>query len=73
MSHAAYMPDGDLLPLAAAGDEPALAARLERFLDAPASEFTDAATAGGFVPGAEAMQARLASLLSPRPTSGGTA
>ena len=56
-----------------ADDEPALAARLERFLDAPASQFTDAATAGGFVPGAEAMQARLDALLSPRTTPGGTA
>jgi alpha-L-rhamnosidase len=42
-----------------AAGEAELAARLERFLDASASRLVDAATAGGFVPGAEAMQARL--------------
>jgi alpha-L-rhamnosidase len=55
-------------------DDMALAARLERFLDMPASQFVDAATAGGFIPGAEAMQARLEPLLpSPLITPGGTA
>jgi alpha-L-rhamnosidase len=44
-------------------DETALAARLERFLDMPASQLVDAATAGGFIPGAEAMRARLEPLL----------
>jgi alpha-L-rhamnosidase len=42
-----------------AADEAALAARLERFLDAPASDLVDAATAGGFIPGADAMRALL--------------
>jgi alpha-L-rhamnosidase len=55
-------------------DDTALAARLEHFLDMPASQFVDAATGGGFIPGAEAMQARLEPLLpSPFITPGGIA
>jgi alpha-L-rhamnosidase len=54
-------------------DDTVLAARLERFLDAPANQFVDAATAGGFIPGAEAMQARLEPLLARMITPGGTA
>jgi alpha-L-rhamnosidase len=50
-----------------------LAARLERFLDMPASQFVDAATAGGFIPGAEAMRARLEPLLPRLIIPGGTA
>jgi alpha-L-rhamnosidase len=48
-----------------AADEAALAARLERYLDAPASQLADAATARGFSPGAEALRARLEFLLRP--------
>jgi alpha-L-rhamnosidase len=54
-------------------DDTVLAARLERFLDTPASQFVDAATVGGFIPGAEAMQARLEPLLARLITPGGTA
>ncbi|MEH1163916.1 family 78 glycoside hydrolase catalytic domain [Micromonospora sp. CPCC 205539] len=43
-------------------DEADFAARLERYLDAPASQLVDAATAGGFVPGAEALRAQLPAL-----------
>jgi alpha-L-rhamnosidase len=42
-----------------AGDEAALAARLERFLDFPATGLVHAATAGGFHPGADDFRARL--------------
>ncbi|GAB3934598.1 hypothetical protein GCM10027614_07900 [Micromonospora vulcania] len=45
-----------------AADEAAIAARLERYLDAPASDLVDAVTAGGFIPGAEALRAQLPSL-----------
>ncbi len=44
--------------------EAALADRLAPFLDAPATDLVDAATAGGFVPGAAELAARLTSLLS---------
>jgi alpha-L-rhamnosidase len=44
-----------------AGDEAALAGRLERYLDAPASDIVGAATSGGFTPGAERMRALLES------------
>jgi alpha-L-rhamnosidase len=43
-------------------DDAELAARLARFLDAPASHLVDATTAGGFVPGADVLRARLDSL-----------
>jgi alpha-L-rhamnosidase len=39
-----------------AADEAVLADRLARFLDAPASDLVDAATAGGFIPGADALR-----------------
>ncbi len=45
-----------------ADDEPALAARLESFLDAPVSRLADAATTDGFLPGAEALRTALESL-----------
>jgi len=59
MDHA---PSWDRLVAAAvesevAADEPALAERLERFLDAPAATVVDAATADGFIPGADRMRA----------------
>jgi alpha-L-rhamnosidase len=50
-----------------AADEAALADRLARYLDAPATELVDAATGGGFVPGAADLAARLTSLLTPNP------
>ena len=50
---------------AGVGDEMLLARRLDRYLDAPASHLVDAATAGGFLPGAEEMRARLNSLPLP--------
>jgi alpha-L-rhamnosidase len=40
-----------------AADEAALADRLERFFDAPASTVVDAATADGFIPGADRFRA----------------
>jgi alpha-L-rhamnosidase len=43
-----------------AAGEAELAARLERFLDASAGRLVDAATSGGFVPGADALRALLA-------------
>jgi alpha-L-rhamnosidase len=42
-----------------AGDEAALAARLERFLDFPATGLVNAATVDGFIPGADEFRARL--------------
>jgi alpha-L-rhamnosidase len=45
-----------------AADDAELAARFARFLDAPASRLVEAATAGGFYPGADALRARLDSL-----------
>jgi alpha-L-rhamnosidase len=42
-----------------AADDAALAARLERFLDFPATEIVNAATADGFIPGADEFRARL--------------
>ena len=42
-----------------ADDEPALAARLEPFLDFPVTELVAAVTADGFRPGADAFRARL--------------
>jgi alpha-L-rhamnosidase len=74
-----HQPSWDMVVAAAreadvVDDDTALAARLEHFLDMPASQFVDAATAGGFIPGAEAMQARLEPLLpSPFITPGGIA
>ncbi|NMO56229.1 family 78 glycoside hydrolase catalytic domain [Actinoplanes sp. TBRC 11911] len=50
-----------------AADEAALADRLARYLDAPATDLVDAATGGGFVPGAADLAARLTSLLTPNP------
>ncbi|MEU8818790.1 family 78 glycoside hydrolase catalytic domain [Actinoplanes sp. NPDC048796] len=47
-----------------ADDEAVLADRLAPFLDAPASEFVDAATAHGFIPGGNELAARLHTLLS---------
>ncbi|XVV09065.1 family 78 glycoside hydrolase catalytic domain [Actinoplanes sp. CA-131856] len=47
-----------------AADEAVLADRLAPFLDAPASEFVDAATAHGFIPGGNELAARLNTLLS---------
>ncbi|MEV4347023.1 family 78 glycoside hydrolase catalytic domain [Actinoplanes sp. NPDC049596] len=47
-----------------ADDEAVLADRLAPFLDAPASEFVDAATAHGFIPGGNELAARLNTLLS---------
>ncbi|MBM2620061.1 glycoside hydrolase family 78 protein [Actinoplanes sp. LDG1-06] len=41
-----------------------LAARLERYLDAPATELAGAATAHGFIPGGDVLAARLQTLLS---------
>jgi alpha-L-rhamnosidase len=43
-------------------DDAQLAARLTRFLDAPANQLVDAATAGGFRPGGDALRASLDSL-----------
>jgi alpha-L-rhamnosidase len=40
-----------------AADEAALADRLERFFDAPATTVVDAATADGFIPGADQLRA----------------
>jgi alpha-L-rhamnosidase len=59
MDHA---PSWDRLVAAAvesgvAADEAALADRLERFFDAPAATVVDAATADGFIPGADRMRA----------------
>ena len=42
-----------------AADEAALAARLERFLDFPATGLVNAATVDGFIPGADEFRARL--------------
>jgi alpha-L-rhamnosidase len=47
---------------AGAGDEAQVARRLRPYLDAPATAMVDALTAGGFVPGAVELQARLAGL-----------
>jgi len=47
---------------AGAGDEAQVARRLRPYLDAPATGLIDALTAGGFVPGAVELQARLAGL-----------
>jgi alpha-L-rhamnosidase len=47
---------------AGAGDEAQIARRLRAYLDAPATGLIDALTAGGFVPGAVELQARLAGL-----------
>jgi alpha-L-rhamnosidase len=47
-----------------ADGEAALADRIAPFLDAPATAFVDAATAGGFVPGGIELAARLNTLLS---------
>ncbi|MEV6302751.1 glycoside hydrolase family 78 protein [Actinoplanes sp. NPDC051861] len=47
----------------AAADEPAVGARLSRYLDAPVDQLIDALTAGGFVPNAAALRTRLAELL----------
>ncbi|WP_250004192.1 family 78 glycoside hydrolase catalytic domain [Actinoplanes sp. M2I2] len=47
-----------------AGGEADLADRLGRYLDAPATQFADAATAHGFIPGGDQLAARLTSLLS---------
>jgi alpha-L-rhamnosidase len=47
---------------AGAGDEAQIAQRLRPYLDAPATGLIDALTAGGFVPGAAELQARLAGL-----------
>ncbi|MEU4389932.1 glycoside hydrolase family 78 protein [Kribbella sp. NPDC023855] len=44
-------------------DDAQLAGRLERYLDAPATQFVEAVTGGGFSTGAEALKARLDSLL----------
>jgi len=60
-----HEPSWDLVVAAArdtgvAADEAELADRLERFLDASADRLADAATAGGFIPGADALRARLA-------------
>jgi len=49
-----------------ADGEAALAERLSRFLDAPAAGLADAATAGGFRPGAAELTARLTTVLAPR-------
>nr|WP_296071743.1 glycoside hydrolase family 78 protein [uncultured Actinoplanes sp.] len=49
-----------------ADGEAALADRLARYLDAPATDLVSAATSGGFVPGAAEMAARLQTLLTPR-------
>jgi alpha-L-rhamnosidase len=48
-----------------AAGESALAERLARSLDAPAADLADAATAGGFVPGAAELTARLTTVLAP--------
>jgi alpha-L-rhamnosidase len=45
-----------------ARDEAELAARLERHFDAPAGQLADAATADGFIPGADTFRALLAHL-----------
>ncbi|WP_033338813.1 alpha-L-rhamnosidase [Catenuloplanes japonicus] len=50
--------------VAAAGDEADLAARLGPYLDHPAAELSDAATAHGFAPDAALLRARLDALLS---------
>ncbi|WP_275410591.1 alpha-L-rhamnosidase C-terminal domain-containing protein, partial [Actinoplanes nipponensis] len=50
---------------AGAGDEAQVAQRLRPYLDAPATGLADALTAGGFVPGAAELQARLAGLSFP--------
>jgi alpha-L-rhamnosidase len=47
-----------------AGDEAALADRLARHLDDPATRLVEAATADGFVPGADAFRARLTAQLA---------
>jgi alpha-L-rhamnosidase len=47
------------LEAGAAGDEAELAARLERFLDFPATDLVNAVTADGFLPGADEFRARL--------------
>jgi alpha-L-rhamnosidase len=47
----------------AATGEPAVAARLGRYLDAPADQLIEALTAAGFVPGAADLRRRLAELL----------
>ncbi|WP_250035236.1 family 78 glycoside hydrolase catalytic domain [Paractinoplanes maris] len=47
-----------------AAGEADLADRLVRYLDAPATDFADAATAHGFIPGGDQLAARLTSLLS---------
>ncbi|GAA0503024.1 alpha-L-rhamnosidase [Paractinoplanes deccanensis] len=47
-----------------ADDEAVLADRLAPFLDAPAAEFVDAATAHGFIPGGSELAARLNTLLT---------
>jgi len=47
---------------AGAGDEAQVARRLRPYLDAPATSLIDALTAGGFIPGAVELQARLAGL-----------
>jgi alpha-L-rhamnosidase len=49
-----------------ARDEAVLADRLARHLDEPATSLVEAATARGFVPGAEAFRARLAAQLTDR-------
>ncbi|GLY03832.1 alpha-L-rhamnosidase [Actinoplanes sp. NBRC 101535] len=48
----------------AAADEPAAAARLGRYLDAPAARLVDALTAFGFVPNAAELRTRLQVLLT---------
>jgi alpha-L-rhamnosidase len=47
----------------AASGEPAVAARLGRYLDAPAEQLIEALTAAGFAPGAADLRRRLAELL----------
>ena len=47
-----------------ASDEADLAGRLERYLDAPATELAGAATAHGFIPGGAQLAARLQTILS---------
>ncbi len=44
-------------------DDGQLAGRLERYLDAPATQFVEAVTGHGFSPGSEALRAQLDSLL----------
>jgi alpha-L-rhamnosidase len=46
------------LEIGIAGAEQEVARRLERYLDAPASDLADALAPGGFVPGADAFRER---------------